>query len=561
MLEPTAKQIAIRDHQALSLLVLAPAGCGKTEALSLRVRGLISRGTLPTHSRILVTTFSNRARDNVKERMRAYLSPQEMRDSVTVCNFHGLAARIFRAHANVLNLDPRLTIPTSDWVAEQCRTRGLTFATSTLVQRQLQDLKLQGLADDQIDAQLVASGTEEALAIERQRISEGRLTYDDLPRYLELLLANEWVRQLYQYHFAAVVVDEFQDLTPQQLRIVNQIGFERTTYAGDLAQGIYSFAGADPIRTLSALRAECSDSIELDESHRSSPAVLAQVNSLIGLTGGLPLRSANPTSWPGGGLAGGAGFKDVISEADWVWRFCSRVLAEAPSHRIGILSRSKPRRRFVDARFQGSGVPFYRWEDGILDSGTARAIKSMLTRLSMAEYISAPNRFVFLQMASEADLIQDPDDRSAMNSALVWTYDLLEEGASPAQISQRIRITGEATLLSLAGVHMLTGHTGKGQQFDWIVVVGLEEDILPDFRQVYSEEAIAEEARILAVMLSRARHGVVMTASLSVPTNTGADRDRRLSRFLSSLSTARPLGMDAIDDWLNSADWKAIRAR
>ncbi|ALN14477.1 UvrD-helicase domain-containing protein [Acidipropionibacterium acidipropionici] len=77
-------------------------------------------------------------------------------------------------------------------------------------------------------------------------MAEKRLTYDDLPRVAELLLNDDAVASLYRNHFSAVIVDEFQDLTPQQLRIVNRIGLGKTTYAGDLAQGIYSFAGAQP---------------------------------------------------------------------------------------------------------------------------------------------------------------------------------------------------------------------------------------------------------------------------------------------------------------------------
>lgn len=92
MVEPTAKQTEIRDYEGLSLLVVAPAGCGKTEALGLRAKGLIARGDATAPRRILVTTFSNRARDNARDRIRSYLTPQELRDLITVSNFHGIAA-------------------------------------------------------------------------------------------------------------------------------------------------------------------------------------------------------------------------------------------------------------------------------------------------------------------------------------------------------------------------------------------------------------------------------------------------------------------------------------
>lgn len=561
MVEPTAKQAQIRDHEGLSLLIVAPAGCGKTEALGLRAKGLVARGTATGPRRLLVTTFSNRARDNARDRLRAYLTPREMRDQVSVANFHGLAARIFRAHANVIGLDPAMMQPESDWVAEQCRERNLSFAMSGDVQTRLRETKQQPLDDAAVDAELVRGGNAIALGIERQRIAEGRLTYDDLPRLAELILANDQVADLYRSHFAAIIVDEFQDLTPQQLRIVNRIGYGKTTYAGDLAQGIYSFAGAKPNQVHVALRAECATTIEFSESHRSSPAVLTMVNSLNGLTGGQPLSSANPASWPGGGLAGAVGFSDVQAEAEWVVMFCERILKNAPGQRIGVVARTKLRRRFVDAGVEASGLPFHRWEDGVLDTDTARAMKAMLTRLSVADFSAATDQLGFLRAAAGLDSIQDSNDRTATIDAINWCYDLLKDGVTPAAIRRRIRVGDDSTLLNLPGAHLLTGHAGKGQQFDWIVVVGLEEDTLPDFRQKNTAEALAEESRILAVMISRARHGVVLTVSETVPTNSGAVRNRDPSQFWTPLKAGDWVTRDAIEAWFGCVDWDAVAHR
>lgn len=561
MVQPTTKQAEIRDYEGLSLLVVAPAGCGKTEALGLRAKGLIARGAAARPRRLLVTTFSNRARDNARDRLHSYLTPQEMRDLVTVSNFHGLAGRIFRAHANVIGLDPKMIQPESDWVAEQCRARGLSFPMSADVQSRLREVKQEARDDAAVDADLVRGGNLTALEIERQRVAEGRLTYDDLPRMAELILANDQVADLYRNHFAAVIVDEFQDLTPQQLRIVNRIGYGKTTFAGDLAQGIYRFAGAKPDQVHAALQVECADTIELSESHRSSPAVLAMVNSLNGLTGGQTLTAAKPTTWPHGGLAGGVRFSDVGSEAGWVVEFCQRVLTRVPGQRIGVVARTKARRRFVDARVEASGLPFHRWEDGVLDTDTARAMKGMLTRLSVADFNAAGDQFAFLRAAVGLGSIQDSNDRTAMADAINWCSDLLGAGVTPASIRDRIRVGDDSTLLTLPGVHLLTGHAGKGQQFDWIVVVGLEEDTLPDFREKSTREGLAEEARILSVMMSRARHGVVITVSGTVPIMSGAIRSREASQFWEPLRAGGWVQRDAIEGWIDGADWDAIAMR
>jgi ATP-dependent DNA helicase UvrD/PcrA len=269
MIKPTKEQIVIRDAVELDLLVIAPAGCGKTEAMALRAAGLIERGQVKAPRRVLITTFTNRARDNIKERLCQYVSPSAMRDLLSVANFHGLATRIFKAHANVIGMDPQLLIPDSDWVSEQCRQRGLVFAEARRVQERLRNAKQQPLTDAEVEELLITSGDAVALEIEQQRKSESRLTYDDLPRLAELILTNEVVAELYRQHFAAVIVDEFQDLTLQQLSIVNQIGLHKTTFAGDLAQGIYGFAGAAPDDVLDRIRLQCSGTEQFAESHRS----------------------------------------------------------------------------------------------------------------------------------------------------------------------------------------------------------------------------------------------------------------------------------------------------
>ncbi|MFC8796896.1 UvrD-helicase domain-containing protein [Promicromonospora sp. NPDC057138] len=561
MIEPTPVQAQIRDHEGLSLLVVAPAGCGKTEALALRAHGLIARGAVAAPRRVLVTTFSNRARDNARDRLRAHIPGQAMRELVTVSNFHGLAARLFRAHANVIGLDPQMTLPESDWVAEQCLARKLSFDMTRDVQVRLREVKQRPLDDGAVDQTLQQGGNTIALQIERQRIAEVRLTYDDLPRVAELILANDEVANLYRNHFSSVIVDEFQDLTPQQLRIVSRIGFGKTTYAGDLAQGIYSFAGAKPNEIHAALLAECADTVEFSQSHRSSPAVLAMVNSLSKLTGGQTLTAADAASWPGGGLAGGVRFPDVDAEAAWVLSFCERILSNAPGQRIGIVARTKARRRFVDAVVESSQLPSHRWEDGVLDTNTASIMKTMLRHLSVVDYQSAGDQLQYLRRAAGLDTVQDPDDRTALFNALTWCADLLGEGNTPTAIRGRIRVGDDSTLLNLAGVHLLTGHAGKGQQFDWIVTVGLEEDTLPDFRQKGSAEALAEEARILSVMMSRARHGVVLTVSKTVPTWSGAIRNRELSQFWTALNAGSWIKRGAIDDWLDAADWRAVQDR
>lgn len=560
MITPSATQKRVRDHPSLALLLVAPAGCGKTETLAIRIAGLIHGRRVATPRRVLATTFTNRAKDNLRSRLRDYIPAARLRDHVTIINFHGLAARIIRAHGNVIDIDPTIEIPESDWVGEQLNQLGVKHKARDAVMDILRTTKQQALSDDQVAAALDRYGNQTAIALENKRVAENRSTYDDLLRYAELILANDAVADLYRNHFGAVVVDEYQDLTPQQLRVLTRIGGGRVTFAGDLAQGIYGFAGASPAEIDATVRLVADDIIEFNESHRSSPAVLDLVNSLNLITGGQELHCADIASWPHGGVAALATFSTADTEAASITRLIRRILDRAPNHRVGVISRVKSRLRFIDPIVEATGLPLHRWEDGVLDTDTAKLVRALLRRLDVVEFATVKDKLTYMRDLAAFNRIEEPDTRKALLDGLGWVLDRLNEGLAPADVAARIRVGDQTTLLNAPGVHLLSGHVGKGQQFDWVVIVGVEDGNIPFFLAQSDAEKL-EEARILSVMVSRARHGVFVTYAQNVPTITGTPRDRDLSPLWASLKTSGALTGSAIKEWLDGADWDAIANR
>ena len=144
--------------------------------------------------------------------------------------------------------------------------------------------------------------------------------------------------------------------------------------------------------------------------------------------------------------------------------------------------------------------------------------------------------------------------------ALGWIQDLLSESVSPQEIRSRIQIGNSSTLTTSSGAHLLSGHVGKGQQFDWVFVIGVEEGSIPFF-MAESDDEISEEARVLSVMISRARHGVILSRAESVLTNNGSSRRRKPSRFLRLISAIKPLNFSDIAEWFDVADWSGIARR
>lgn len=558
MKAPTPAQQRVRDHNSLALLLVAPAGCGKTEALAMRVAGLIENGRISAPRRALVTTFTNRAKDNIQDRLRDYVSYGARRDHVTVANFHGLSARIIRAHGAVIGIDPNIVLPDGDWVRDKCHELlGTNWPAIDLVEEILEVTKREPLDDEAVAAAIAAHGNSTAIQIEGERLTENRATYDDMLRYAELILANPTVARLYRSHFGAIVVDEYQDLTAQQFRVLSLLGDGNITYAGDLAQGIYSFTGADPVAIDAAIRATCDDVIKFNESHRSSPSVLGMVNAMNALTGGEDLVAADPDSWPSGGLAGTRRFVDAAGETDWVIKLARVILARAPGHRVGVMSRIKSRLRFIDDALQGQDVPVHRWDDGVLDTETAVIVRTTLARVNLGDLFAASNQLACLRDLADLSGIEDPDTRKSLAEALIWVLEELSTGSTPAEVAAKIQVGDQTTLLNAPGIHLLSGHVGKGQQFDWVIIVGAEQGNIPFFK-AKAQAAITEEARILGVMLSRARHGVVVTAAKNVPKLNGDPWERSFSEFWPTIDAAGPLDQDGIIAWLKTADWTEI---
>ena len=556
----TPAQELVRDHESLALLLVAPAGCGKTEALAIRVAGLIESGRIARPQRILLTTFTNRAKDNLRERLRNYLSSPAQRDHVTVSNFHGIATRLIRAHGAVIGIDQEMEMPDGDWVTERSIELGIDYGGRDALAATFRYIKQQALDDVAVAAELAALGNRWAIQIEEERLAANRATYDDVLRYAELILANDAVATLYRNHFGAVIVDEYQDLTPQQPRVLQRLGAGNITFAGDLAQGIYGFAGARPTEIDATIRRLCDSVITFNESHRSSPAVVRMVNAMNPLTCGENLACATPTAWPAGGLAGRMKFPRAEGEAAWVSKAARGILNLAPQHRVAIMSRIKSRLRFVDQQLEDADVAVYRWEDGVLDTETAAIVRSTLTRLDVDQLERVDDKLTFLRGLAGMARLEEPDTRRSLADALTWVLDRIGDDLSPDDISARIRIGDQTTLLNASGIHLLSGHVGKGQQFEWVFIVGTEDDNIPFFR-AKSDIEVGEEARILGVMLSRARHGVVMTYSDVVPKMDGRDKARDVSRFWPALDAASPHDREGVIGWLKHAPWDELGLR
>lgn len=83
------------------------------------------------------------------------------------------------------------------------------------------------------------------------------------------------------------------------------------------------------------------------------------------------------------------------------------------------------------------------------------------------------------------------------------------------------------------GIRVLTIHAAKGLEFRAVAVVGMNEGTFPDYRNLGSEEAIAEERRGMYVAMTRASRVLLLTRAASRRMPWGDVRVQRESRLVS----------------------------
>ncbi|MGL6188208.1 MAG: UvrD-helicase domain-containing protein, partial [Holosporales bacterium] len=100
LFEPHLKKLNASQRQAVeqtegAVLVLAGAGTGKTRVLTTRFAYLCASGQCYP-SEILAMTFTNKASQEMRERVQGMLPPQYQQDSLWLGTFHHVGLRMLR---------------------------------------------------------------------------------------------------------------------------------------------------------------------------------------------------------------------------------------------------------------------------------------------------------------------------------------------------------------------------------------------------------------------------------------------------------------------------------
>ena len=395
--------------------------------------------------------------------------------------------------------------------------------------------------------------------------------------------------------YRTFVVDEFQDVNPLQKLLLDTwlAGRDDVCVVGDPRQTIYSFTGATPAYlTGFAAAFPQATVIRLVRNYRSTPQVVALANRL---TGAIPVRrtpTAHAAPLPGGAplaaqRAAGpepefTGHHDDEAEAEAIAARAAGLIASGvPAREIAVLVRINVQTERFERAFAAAGVPcqvrgaerfFERAEvrqalgmlraaavapDGPVPGGPAAAgsAADSSAPAGSAPGGSAPAAGPAAAPATEVRHVlsglgltrQPPPGRGAARerweslaalAQLADDYCAVTPGAGLAEVvaglAHRAAIEHPP---ALEGVTVTSLHAAKGLEWDAVFLPGLTEGNLP-IVHAQSDDAVAEERRLLYVGLTRARERVHLSWALA--RSPGGRPSRTPSRFLDGLRPAGP---------------------
>ena len=288
-----APQREAAGHGGGPLLVLAGAGSGKTRVITFRIAHLLGLGIPP--SAICAVTFTNKAAEEMRERVAALVRDNKIARELTIGTFHALGLSILRTERKALGMPRGFTIYDQSDAMGALREamRGIHDGDRRFDVKAIQTRislaknafvgpdQYEGNPADEYDAMtaLVYPKYQEMLR------SCAAFDFDDLiVEPARLFERDEAVGRRWSERFRFVMVDEFQDTNAAQLRMVRHLvsDHQNLCVVGDDDQSIYSWRGADPTNILEFGKLfPGAKIVKLEQNYRSTKTVLAAANAVI----------------------------------------------------------------------------------------------------------------------------------------------------------------------------------------------------------------------------------------------------------------------------------------
>ena len=290
-LNANQKEAVLDDSKYLR--IVAGAGSGKTRVLTMRIVHLIEEENVYPN-KILAITFTNKAANEMKERIR-----QMLQNEVTqpwISTIHSLCVRILREditcmgwpkNFTVLDADDQKTILKEAY--KQIQIDANTYPFGSMLDYISNNKGAEISVDRAFELAGDFSGDKTKAEVYKYYVKRQNdmyaLDFDDLILWVvRMFKTYSEVLTKWQNRFSYIHVDEFQDIDKIQYKLIKQLTgpFNHLYVVGDPDQTIYSWRGAD-VNIIMNFEKDFKGvkTIMLNENYRSTSCILNGANSVI----------------------------------------------------------------------------------------------------------------------------------------------------------------------------------------------------------------------------------------------------------------------------------------
>lgn len=556
--------------------VLAGAGTGKTRTITHRIANLVGSGHVSA-GQVLAVTFTQRAAGEMRARLRTLDATTQAATGVSAVQaltFHAAAHRQLRYFwPRVVGDTGWQLLDTKFPVVARAASRTRMNASTDDVRDlagEIEWAKASLISPEQYPAAVAAANRDipmdaakvaavytayEALKVRDESVT--LLDFDDLLLHTAAAIENDAaVAEEFRDRYRCFVVDEYQDVTPLQQRVLSAWLGDRDdlTVVGDANQTIYSFTGASP-RFLLDFSRQFPDAtvVRLERDYRSTPQVVSLANQVIAAARGRVAGSKLQLSGqrPPGPEPSFNEHPDETVEATAVAKAIARLIESGiPPSEIAVLYRVNAQSEIYEEALTEAGIAYQvRGGEGFFNRQEIKQALLALQRAAERRGSGPQESLPELVRALLEPLgltAEEPVGTRARErwEALTALAELVDD-----EVAQRPQLELPALVAELRnradarhppvvqGVTLASLHAAKGLEWDAVFLVGVADGTLPISHALAhgpESEPVEEERRLLYVGITRARMHLALSWALS--RSPGGRQTRKPSRFLSGIA-------------------------
>jgi DNA helicase-2/ATP-dependent DNA helicase PcrA len=505
--------------------VIAGAGTGKTRAITHRIAYAAAIGTMDP-SKVLALTFTARAAGEMRTRLRSLGVP-----AVAARTVHSAALKqlIYFWPTVFGGRTPDLMNSKTPFLTEAVNRADLTGEIRITSRETMRDIateiewaKVSQVAPidylDQVNARQLKSRVKAEhiaaiyVAYESLKKQELAIDFEDVLLLTSAMLEEErTVRERVQDQYRYFTVDEYQDISPIQQRLINAwLGSRKDIcVVGDPAQTIYSFAGATPVflNTFTQRFPEA-EVIRLSTGYRSTPEITFAANALLRNSSmGQELTASNDH-----GLHPSVdGYKDESGEIAGILKQITELLAEGTApQEIAILARTNSQLKGVERAMNSKGLPYQvRSTERFFER---QDVRDFLKQVRQASVLPTEGATWVDELRTIAQPYLTGESIDGIAALLHLGRELdSDDGFTPKTLRGFLREVEDRVTQNnpptMPVVTLATLHAAKGLEWERVFLMGASEGILPleTGSTGTSDSFVAEERRLFYVGMTRAK--------------------------------------------------------